>query len=418
MPRRRTPLGSFSVLPIELRLQIWQYFLLQPPGSEFGFFPMVKDLHQLAILRVSRKINGEITSEMYANRTLVFTVSPYSDSDLDTAVSLHHPQRGNLKLLSIENSALSSSSTDRRLGHSHSRALYGAMPLYLLKAVRVEVKPPNPQEPGELIRAWEALFRIDDFLSKCDQRLAPLHLVALEHPIITWRTSNPFKRLQKHLMDIPNPGGYLGVCLVAFWHYLHLDSMELFGPKDALNVLEESLEGNLGLTCTSHKDNSKPSGHSIIIHQREKTQRTFEEDDWYKYNNVAIRTEQCLEYMLDSMAGRCAAILRLRRYLEWDHYTEEQTLQHIKYCPPAHRTKLRGALKARWAMRKWYHSHRWQYWNQVGIPPWNDQNPACQWYDAWIVNWEVVRKLDRGLERFVWEERRREQHVPGEWPGT
>jgi len=71
-------LGVFSKLPPEIRREIWQYFR---PENQTCFGNCTWET-SLAILRTSKQIHDEITTEMYNNRVLRLLISPKSKEDV------------------------------------------------------------------------------------------------------------------------------------------------------------------------------------------------------------------------------------------------------------------------------------------------------------------------------------------------
>jgi hypothetical protein len=148
MSPQRTELGHFAKLPPELRLCIWDWLLPYAdteryPGKEL---PWPRPNTSLTILRTSWRLHDEISHHLYSNLTVSFTIDP-----LESVWTYCRLPKFTLRF------------TIGCMGRAFYRGLNN-FPFHRVP-VRVDILPPKPSSPGQLILLFERLQVLVDFLS-------------------------------------------------------------------------------------------------------------------------------------------------------------------------------------------------------------------------------------------------------------
>lgn len=184
-------LGALARLPLEVREMV--YVNLMTPAKL-----LINDSDDPgAILRTSHRLFEEVSKILY-NRCLVFPISP-------TAFGMHPliPIHDNNNLLACLypdylyfDSCHSQHSSDNlyREGHdSVYRFLH--LPYDRLDAIRFEIPAPSPDDPGELIRMWNALVWLVDLLDETYLNHLPLvEICVMESEEGSWTTNSALHR--------------------------------------------------------------------------------------------------------------------------------------------------------------------------------------------------------------------------------
>lgn len=147
-------LGTFGVLPVDLRYLIWEH--LSPSSGPFlARSDLKQDLSILQILKASRKLREEVLSYLFDGLTLTFVISPgLSRQDLDILV---HDQRGSRASISDWTDVLN------ELTAGFDQALL----FERLRAIRIEIAAPRPDDPGELLQIWNNYLTCGSPLEWC-----------------------------------------------------------------------------------------------------------------------------------------------------------------------------------------------------------------------------------------------------------
>ena len=412
---RNNQLGSLVALPPEIRQQIWEYFISQTPGSDSPYLVtkrrLRKNRKRLALVRVSRQIHEEVTRLLYGGRDLVFTIPPSAYSDPDPMVRLHHTRLGDVKMPSLSRDCQDARDLrEERIG-CRSWQLYERMSLQLFKTIRIEVYAPSPEEPGELIRAWKSLRRLDNFLMWFDTgSLPPIHFIALQDASVSWFTGNRLQTLWKGQPVRWDCGGDLGMYLIALWTHVRCKGTEIHALEGAGRFLQDQFTRNLGFAFEPlQRISGAPGCVSAVI--RENVREHFEDNSRGSFSRLDEQFDALLDCLLDGLPGRCAAMLRLWRLLEWDLFYEWHSMDRITACARADREKLQKALEERWALVRAYKSRGWFYWMRHGIPHRGAPKYWSNEYEKCLVQFKVVVKRGRCVDYLAWEPRHTESSI-------
>ncbi|MCJ1413440.1 hypothetical protein MMC19_007545 [Ptychographa xylographoides] len=326
-------LGVFAKLPAELRGLIWKEFT-----PEFWTCNGNCNFRVgMAILQTSKQIYKEASAELYRGRILKFHVSP-DKQDL-TFKDLPRP--------------------DTRV--------FGYTDYTQFKAIEVIVEPPDSLDPGQLIRIRNFVKAVVTVLART-AGLPSVKLILLETENLTWCVGNqPQHSSSWAPLTVDEPD--IMIILKTFQFIRKVKGAQVVLPANLRNDIRiqkyaKKLEENMM--------SISPFG-SVL-------------DD-----EVTVDTERAttlkLDWALDSLEGKTAADLRLKRFIEFDSYPHSfVTMLYLK----SHTLRMRESDQAMdayeqrmfaylvWNPRSYdiireeydaYEAYLWNDCHRRGIPP-------------------------------------------------
>lgn len=179
---------SFFGLPKEIRLQIFAY-VVETDDLRAGRW--------LAhgAFGTSRQVREEAILAVYRTRDLIFDLPDFVPHRLQA-----HEWPSTIRVRD-QYSAFAVSIAPRFLCQGtididRKYRILKNCPFHLFRAVRIEIRPPNPKDPAELIMTWNRLRFIARLLNKAVQGLPHVQLVFSETDNRTW--SNDGKLILSH----------------------------------------------------------------------------------------------------------------------------------------------------------------------------------------------------------------------------
>ena len=159
MSSQRTELGVFAKLPPELRLCIWDWLLPYADTKRYPEMEWPRRNTSLTILCTSKRLHDEISHHLYSNLTVSFTIDP-----LDSSWTCCRLRKFRLRF------------TLGCMGRASYLGLNN-FPFHRVH-VRIDILPPKPSSPGQLILLFERLQVLVDFLSMAKSiRTMDIHLL-------------------------------------------------------------------------------------------------------------------------------------------------------------------------------------------------------------------------------------------------
>jgi len=325
-------LGNLNKLPAELRNIVYKHFIPQAPGSDVSYKARRKTRNHLAILRASRAVCSEITKLLYKNQDLIFTVSP-DPYKARIAASMRHDHRGLVKLplLDVPVGTITSDSViDQVNDGSKTFVKYKQLPVHRLRRIFVELKPPNIDEPAEVIVCRSCVKWIVRLLSEGCGRLPPVHVVAVESNYASWC----FESRLKTSIALPGPikhGSDLEYLLIPF--------SELEDTQSTAICLHTSWQVRCNLLSDVGRTGSLrflDTGNSCRLTNQPSCARTALQINFQELYRFERAPEAMLDVwfdcQLDDLPGDRAAMLRLDRYRSWSMQYEMKFLSLIEEC--------------------------------------------------------------------------------------
>ncbi|EXJ67065.1 uncharacterized protein A1O5_09711 [Cladophialophora psammophila CBS 110553] len=325
-PPKTLHLGTLSTLPSELRNQVFLHCI----GNR-----------SVGILRASKQLCGEFIPLLYEEFKLVFHVDP---TDPLSRVRILNQNGRVVECLPY-----------------HRDTVLDKMPIDRFKSIRILVDAPDPQDPGQLLRAWKQCTSLMTALlpqwrgrnrlpeSPQDYHLPPVRRSNRLPPILiqfrdadtnsagtgSWTSESPYadgERLwnrsvpsyrswnaeRKTTFPTNLRSGFhhcdLDIILAAFWRIRDADSVDVQLPPspstlddqpwtvdEALRRLDLFTKHNMPFGCD-------PRGTGCL-----------DDDDYILSNEDSMHL--WLDYLLDDLGGPTAPFLRRQRYQNWcDEY--------------------------------------------------------------------------------------------------
>ena len=213
-------LGDLSLLPPEVRLQIWDLFSVHPLQL-IGYTDYSRRPGRLALLRTSRRIYAEVSTHLYKDVVLRFLVSPTFRYRSWLTVKSNAGSSWHLE-------ALNSPGVSER---------WGKLPYEKLREVHVEIDAPCCQDPGQLVCLWNKCFDLSELLEKAKRGIQRLEIHFKDSQSAKWSTNGR----PQMILEIPGNGfkNDYEILLTAFYR--------LRKVRKALVWLPEDRCGNSGL---------------------------------------------------------------------------------------------------------------------------------------------------------------------------
>lgn len=276
MSSQRTELGAFAKLPPELRLCIWDWLLPYADTRYYPEYEFPRRNTSPAILRTSKRLHDEISHHLYSNLTISFTIDP-----LDSSWTCCRLPKFSLRFT---------------LG-CMGRASYLGLDKFPFHRVhvRVDILPPNPASPGQLILLFQRVQVLVDFLSMAKSiRTMDIHFLSAD------------KRRKWHKHGKP----LRSLTYAPWFHYQFMDHQIISLPFCRLqNVSSKTMR------CSKKIDWTKPSVAGVYFpDDGDRTDYVFDDIDLFfsKLNKCFIdRIEKRLP-------GKIARALRhqLKKWLK------------------------------------------------------------------------------------------------------
>ena len=163
-------LGRLASLPLELRLQIWNYLPLDLDGVKDEGKP---PRQHLAILYTSRQINHEASTIVYANLDLQFTIDPYYNRKAWLYIKTNF-------------------GTDYALRDIDDAVKRGfdKLPYSKLRRIQIDIKAPHRRDPGQIVSLYKKCTMLATLLEHAQDSLPDLSLRFSDSPSAKWTVDN------------------------------------------------------------------------------------------------------------------------------------------------------------------------------------------------------------------------------------
>ncbi|KAJ5813794.1 uncharacterized protein N7503_000544 [Penicillium pulvis] len=344
-------LGTFSGLPIEIRLMIWEYLISEHFFARFiGLLKKRRTPHALSISYCSRYLYEEISDFIYKDLVQVIKIAGcHGLNELSVEVYFkNHSYRNDLKGFDMIQSYLHNSRYWRVTG----------------KPLQVEILPPYPEDRGIIVGLWRDINQFIDILQ--DAPYTPCVRVAL---VMKWHENgDPLQVTGYHKL----PRADYDIVLLPF---TRLSSFMVHVPPPLRIALEN--EPNLK--------------HRSLLHNLIENP-TFRQSHHKDIEKWLTDTRIFLDTKLDFLSGETAGVLRFQRYQNWyedgDSWKssyEEQFLADLsencdivlKYDPGLRKARHRNRVLLR-IHHRFHENHEDTL--RVRIDP-NDMSPRL--YKTW-----------------------------------
>ncbi|MCJ1398255.1 hypothetical protein MMC11_001452 [Xylographa trunciseda] len=288
-------LGKLERLPEEIRRLIWEHFVVPRTPVPFKtswtpsrcLFPPSKQSYsskserRLAVLEVSKQVHEEVTAELelHRNHHVIFKLYPTKEH-----IVVSNPCH--LEISDFESTDLSQ-----------------------FENVDIIIYPPDTKDPGQLLRLRD-FVQILATKMRSSQSLPGVGVVLQETCLAHWHKNGVFN---KSISDSP----------------LSLLVREDDLSNDILHVLRPFWVAGKAHIVKVHLPAAAAASETISHEARAvewlmKYSTPFEESDDHLLNRNKYTTLS-LDLALDRLEGPTAAMLRLRRYCDWDTYYDNIT---------------------------------------------------------------------------------------------
>jgi hypothetical protein len=305
-----SPLGKLSQLPKELRILIWKELLPESRASG-SFHPPTSSL---SILRTSRQLSDEVSTELYNGRVLTFRIAP------------NPIPQSRISMIQIFDHLGSEWSLFAQFHTVMAEQVYmvprwRCLPFHRLKCVRFEIEAPNPHDPGQLIQMWNKLCWLLDLLPDME-KLPDVEVCAIESSDRKWCKNGRLLLTSKdkvpsgltHWQWITN----LEILLTPFLRLRMAKTIAVIHPFEGCKELLDTLISNILRKATS----TIPFG---LDHNCD------DEDSDDEYENIDDEVIMSMEdtwtvwfdYILDDLPGPSARFARLERFSTWNPHYEK-----------------------------------------------------------------------------------------------
>lgn len=279
--------GSLSILPPEVRLVVWSYFLpcaSGGPRSELG-------ISSLGILRANHAVYNEVSAHIYDALALEIHVQPEYDGDHWLLISTSSGASWALKNL------------DDALKQG-----FGNLPYHKLKELRVLIEAPKANDPGQLISLWKkCLDAAHLFEGRWTHGLCNLEIVLVDGISAKWcgAAGVPQRTFEGNSDLYPWFGhGDWSKVLTAFYCVRGAKSASIRAPDDLVVALKQGqilLLRNLEVLFERRQPINDMEHHWAEVVLEEEKDELF----------------MVMEDLLDDVPGPTAAQLRLDRCRSW-----------------------------------------------------------------------------------------------------
>lgn len=295
-------LGDFSVLPLEIRSEIWQ---------------SLEHTHLGPILRSSRKLYDEVLSEYFA-RELVVEVKG------TTQPALQPPGRCS-QCHSRETIEWTSFGAPKRcvrcltpwVNISRLNMIQCTMPLARFRRTVIEVHPPDPKDPGQLVRVWSGLGQVLKVICQIPRQSIKIHFRIDQQR--SWFEEHfdggsKLKRVQRsvpaaHKSDLDF---LVPLCLFIRCTKACEIIMPSHAPEEtalSLNEIAQSARDSALSTLEFTNITSFNPHSSVHLGQEYDKARRYHNHHFFKLN-----------HLLNDLLGDTAALIRRDRSAHWLHY--------------------------------------------------------------------------------------------------
>lgn len=361
-------LGNFSVLPHEIRDEIWNYVLIHfRPARAVR---TSERLCPLAALSVSRQFYIELAHIYYGTRSLVLKVRPWCRSSC-VLVKLRDGEGEELRLPSLHDKGariVHDNAQDKR-AYLQNRAwtLLRQLPFRLLRSIDIEIYPMEA-DPGtaartlcvELIIAHGQAERISTFLFEVaithGKRLPRIQFVQAGD---IWGSARQSGRiicphtdcvqcteqvdLGSVMLEII--GGRMGMVLVCFERLLSVAPIHFVAHKETTSCFTNFLEPALGSRL--HIEKSAIIKDCVTILVVPAFKQCLRSGRWRGYS---AQSRAFLSHALDYIPGKRASLLHYKRFEHWHTQFDAQAAERdIALCPSERQAELTRALCYRMA---------------------------------------------------------------------
>jgi hypothetical protein len=301
MEPENTGIGLLAQLPREVRDLIWEYFV-----------PSEGQQTNLGILQTCHQLYEEVSPLVYQNQVLQFHISP--NYQYQSWLSIMTRQGAELHL--------------RDLQDATSRGFLDLL-YKKLEAIKIEIKAPAWEDPGQIVCLWKKVTDLVDFLSQVGG-LPDVEVHLQDSERAKWSTEG------KPQQCIPQYNLFPG-----YDHY-EVDFEAILLPFCRLR--------NVPTASVHTTENIKGSGnlienYALTMMMEEPFGKALDDSVWSD-----DYTQQCLDTIhfqfddaLDDLPGYTARMMRLDRFSSW--YTDElhseskylrelERIYHGKYFTP------------------------------------------------------------------------------------
>lgn len=269
-------LGTFSRLPTEIRLMIWEYLISEHFFARFiGFLKKKRTPHALSISYCSRYLYEEISDLIYKDLVQVIKITGcHGLNELSVEVFFKKQSyRNDLKGFDMIQSYLHNCRYWRVTG----------------KPIEVEIFPPYPEDRGIIVGLWRDINQFIDILQAAP--FTPCVRVAL---VMKWHENGePLQVTGYH----KHPRADYDIVLLPF---TRLSSFMVHVTPSLRTALE-------------NEPNYK---HRSLLHNLIKYP-TFRQSHYMEIEKRLTDTRIFLDTKLDFLSGETAGVLRFQRYQNW-----------------------------------------------------------------------------------------------------
>ncbi|KAI9697086.1 MAG: hypothetical protein M1836_005048 [Candelina mexicana] len=351
-----SPLGTFQMLPPELRDMVWQYFI--PEGKSeirqrqgLVFIKPIDyagESDDLAIMRTSRHINDELCGVLYDRQVLCIEIDPPNDRWWAYRGLPGPTGDGYFPILKHTN-------------------------LAWFKQIRIVLLGPNQEDPGPLLLLRRILINLVKRLSD-SAALPDIHIDLSGCRADSWYTSDG--KLQRSIGGDPQD---IIVVLRAFrcLHKVTKVTLSLPNPFPVVDgdLVQEADQRDLRSCAEDVK--------AIMEFQEAFFERSVKIGSKQDRHIMREETTQTLRHdlVLDGLKGHAAAMLRLFRFADWQIYNRmfEKAIARSD-LDEIERATMYAGLRKRNGMRQVMHP-RTGYCRYKFVEPDNEETTWCKRYE-------------------------------------
>lgn len=275
----------------------WNNFSSRRNGIQPDSEAPTKTQRNLGILRTCRQLYNEAVYYLYKKEVLTFHISPRYEHPTWFQISNRQGAKWYIR------------------DPKHGKALgFQDLPYEMLKQVKIEIGAPYTRDPGQLICLWYKVHNFVEFLSRTrTKKFSRLCVHLKSTPNNPWvKNGNPIKSVHEASDSLSYDPDFK-VIFVQFWRLRNVSACSTRLPTR----IESSDKLFLQLIRESMTQTGK--GGSAL-----KRNGDWKSNDMYL--EIMDRHFCQLDKALDTLPGRTAAMMRLRRFSSWfctDEFGEE-----------------------------------------------------------------------------------------------
>ena len=311
-------LGTFGVIPVEIRLIIWEYlfYAIRAQRVRYSFHKE----NPLSILCTNRDLYNEISSHLFRNSVQHVILSPEYNEQVWMAI------RFKARAIDIEWALRNRADAERHFQNfPHPKT-----------TMIVHINRPNPTDPGKLVLLWQKINALSELLipiSRPDIKLVTNGPWRSPHPPASWGSDGDLFYQMGGLQESISFGArYCPDYDIVMLPFLRL-GLWVEDPTNVPAMSDEEFDILRRCLFSLFEQTG-------IEHRLEKLLSITKGTAAREIESTLIETNLLFETRLDELPGITARFLRLERYKNWfedgrswTSLYEAQLEKQLSTCP-------------------------------------------------------------------------------------